>query len=158
MSANIITRLSRQNKTLEDYLNHNCDDVSEEFYNSPILNIVQENGIMGRKEQLKLKECYPGLQDAILEFLSKKNRGKLMIYKEGNKPPVINFFVYSSAGSITTDYYPIRSAFKSFSLMRRNRKIEGLSFVFLKETQNFGIIKHIKPRMGWTDELYELAI
>lgn len=107
MSAYVNEQYSREGKTIEDYINNNIGTIEGNYYNggnitenSPILNIVMENGIQPDKNNMVLRSLYPGLFDACLNHLKQKKPSTVFIYKEEGKPDVYNLFIRRTSGSL----------------------------------------------------------
>lgn len=108
-----------------------------------IVNMCLTNGTMGRKDQLKLRELYPNLFDAVTNFLS-KTHGKLFIYEEENKPKVVNIFVHQDAKENSGTYSYRINAKKSLIGYVRSGKIPSKNLIFIDSDER----KHQKMIEG----------
>lgn len=128
-----------------DYSKYNANHTIDEFMRdeiigcpkstTSILNLCIKNGVMGRTDQLKLRELYPNLFDEAQKFLAKSKRGNVFIYTEEGKPPVINVFIYENAKDKDSIYIIRRNAGKSIRRLVNNIKLPSSYFVWINDEE-----------------------
>lgn len=156
MSATMRDYLSRDNKTIEDYVNGTLDFGR---CNSSIINICLNNGVMGRSDQLKLREIYTGLYDAVEKFLNTKNHGRIFIYKEEGKPDVVNMFCLGDAIDTYGTYAERRNAIKTLKRYLREDIIRDYNFIYVNGKDNKHrklIVDVLKWNMNWSTTFYDV--
>lgn len=150
MSAQLEYNLYNNNRTIDEFMRNEIVPLTIE--NIAIFNMCLTNGTMGRSDQLKLRELYPGLFDAVEKFLNQKKRGNLFIYEEAGKPKVVNFFIHDDQKDLNGNYGLRQSALKSMYGYIRSGKIPSKTFVWIydKESKQRKMIEDsIKYRLGW---------
>lgn len=150
MSANMQNRYYEEGKTIEDFVNDRI--IGYTIRDTAILNMCLTNGTMGRTDQLKLRELYPNLFDAIEKFLNQKKRGHIFVYEEEGKPKIVNFFIHTNPKENSCPYYLRSSALKSFRAYIRSMKIPSKTLVWINDPAG----KHrrmiedsIRYRLNW---------
>ena len=159
MSANM--RIAYQNVPIEDYINWTGEaERTMVDNNKAILNMCLTNGVMGRKDQLKLRQLYPNLYKDVQKFLAQKKRGTIYIHKEEGKPQVVNIFIHQDVKNTTTDYHSRRVASSNIKRYIRAEKINN-SFVYIDANDN----KHrrmiedtLKYMLNWSTYIDKLKL
>jgi len=150
MSAQLEYNLYNNNRTIDEFMRNEVFPLTTG--NVAIFNMCLTNGTMGRTDQLKLRELYPGLFDAVEKFLNQKKRGNLFIYEEAGKPKVVNFFIHDDPEDLNGNYGLRQSALKSMYGYIRSDKIPSKTFVWIYDEQSNHkkmIENSIRYRLGW---------
>ena len=158
MGATMNQCLSRANKSIEDYMNGN---LAYSRHNSQIINMCLNNGVMGRNDQLKLREIYTGLYDAVEKFLNTRNHGRIFIYKEEGKPDVINVFCLGDAQDTYGTYSEKRNAIKTLRKYLREGMIVNNNFIYIngKEGKHYNLISSVlRWNMHWSHNFFDIKI
>ena len=129
MSAQMDFNKYNRGLAIEDYINGEIETMTPN--DTAIFNMCLTNGTMGRSDQIKLRSMYQGLFNAVQDFLSKSNHGRVFIYEEEDKPKVVNIFIHRDAKDNNGTYSYRAGAKKSLAGYIRSGKIPSHSFVYI---------------------------
>jgi len=158
MSATIDFCFQNRHNTISEYVR---GELGIDRHVSSIINICMNNGIMGRKDQLKLRELYSGLYDAVEKFLNTKNHGRIFIYKEEGKPDVINIFCLGDAQDTYGTYAERRNAIKTLKRYLRENIVNHNKFIYVngKDRKHEKIVNDVmKWNMTYWYTFYPIKI